>query len=277
MIDYHSTLVTALKTILPTYYELALHSGIKTPCISYMETNNYVDTNGDTLGYSRIVYQVKVWGNEIKDLQLYAQQIDNVLRPLGWTRTSSGELFDRESTMCQKIMTYEALGLDTPLINYNGARVTNPKDPNYPTTDLRISRDDLLEIIDFTKDDLINVFCEIIDDIYVQEYNEFIHPFLHINSDFGKLHIGKLRDTLPDDPNGSLFFLKKGTIDRFVEHINNNYKGYQGKKNTYQGRVYPPGYLDKLYANYNSPNDSVEDYKKSNGITNLNDLIENNE
>ena len=77
MIDYHSTLVTALKTILPTYYELALHSGIKTPCISYMETNNYVDTNGDTLGYSRIVYQVKVWGNEIKDLQLYAQQIDN--------------------------------------------------------------------------------------------------------------------------------------------------------------------------------------------------------
>ena len=81
--------------------------------ISYMETNNYVDTNGDTLGYSRIVYQVKVWGNEIKDLQLYAQQIDNVLRPLGWTRTSSGELFDRESTMCQKIMTYEALGLES--------------------------------------------------------------------------------------------------------------------------------------------------------------------
>ena len=33
---------------------------------------------------------------------------------------------------------YEALGLDTPLINYNGARVTNPKDPNYPTTDLLI-------------------------------------------------------------------------------------------------------------------------------------------
>lgn len=61
------------------------------------------------------------------------------------------------------------------------------------------------------------------------------------------------------------------------KYINNNNKGYQGKKNTYQGRVYPPGYLDKLYANYNSPNDSVEDYKKANGITNLNDLIENND
>ena len=61
------------------------------------------------------------------------------------------------------------------------------------------------------------------------------------------------------------------------KYINNNYKSYQGKKSGYQGRIYPPGFLNKLYANYNSPNDSVEDYKKSNGITNLNDLIENND
>ena len=61
------------------------------------------------------------------------------------------------------------------------------------------------------------------------------------------------------------------------KYINNNNKGYQGKKNTYQGRDYPPGYLDKLYANYNLSDDSVEDHKRSNGITNLNDLIENND
>ena len=42
MIDYHGDLVTALKTILPTYYEMTLHSGLATPCISYMEINNYV-------------------------------------------------------------------------------------------------------------------------------------------------------------------------------------------------------------------------------------------
>ena len=46
------------------------------------------------------------------------------------------------------------------------------------------------------------------------------------------------------------------------KNINNNNKGYQGKKNTYQGRDYPPGYLDKLYANYNLSDDSVEDHKK---------------
>lgn len=109
MIDYHSNLVSALKTILPTHYEMTLTSKTATPCISYMEINNYVDSNGDTLGYSRITYQIKVWGNDIALIQQYALQIDSVLRPLGWKRISSGELYDKASTMMQKILTYEAL------------------------------------------------------------------------------------------------------------------------------------------------------------------------
>ena len=111
MINYHTELVTALNTILPTHYEMVLHSGLKTPCISYMETNNYAATEpvGATIGYSRITYQVKVWGNNIAELQDYALQVDAVLRPLGFKRISSGELYDNNSTMIQKIMTFEAL------------------------------------------------------------------------------------------------------------------------------------------------------------------------
>jgi hypothetical protein len=112
MIDYHGNLVTALNTILPTHYEMWLHSGLATPCISYMEINNYVERNGDTLGYSRVAYQIKVWGNDIEEIQKYAQQIDAILRPLGWRRTSSNELHDMNSAMIQKIMNYEALGLE---------------------------------------------------------------------------------------------------------------------------------------------------------------------
>lgn len=114
MIDYHRELVAALNTILPTHYEMVLHSGITTPCISYMETNNYAATEptGATVGYSRITYQVKVWGNEIAKIQEYALQVDNVLRPLGFKRVSSGELYDKNSTMIQKIMTFEALALE---------------------------------------------------------------------------------------------------------------------------------------------------------------------
>lgn len=113
MINYHKVLVTALKTILPTHYEMTLTSKTKTPCISYMELNNYAAETGDTLGYSVISYQVKVWGTDISDLQHYAQLIDAVLRPLGFKRVSSGELADRNSSMIQKIMTYEATALET--------------------------------------------------------------------------------------------------------------------------------------------------------------------
>ena len=114
MIDFHANLVKALNTVLPTHYEMVLHSGLEVPCISYMEVNNYTatDTIGATLGYSYITYQVKVWGNDIAELQKYASQVDNVLRPLGFKRISSGELYDNNSTMIQKIMTFEALALE---------------------------------------------------------------------------------------------------------------------------------------------------------------------
>lgn len=109
MLDYHSELVKALKTVLPTHYEMILTANTKTPCISYLELNNYVSSSGDTLGYSWIRFQVKVWGNDIKEIQKYALQVDDALRPLGFKRTSTGELYDRETTMIQKIMTFEAL------------------------------------------------------------------------------------------------------------------------------------------------------------------------
>lgn len=114
MINLHKDLVAALEVILPTHYEMTLHSGINTPCISYMEINNYAVTEpiGSTLGYSRLTYQVKVWGDSISELQQYSIEIDIALRALGFKRISSGELYDRESTMIQKILTYECLALE---------------------------------------------------------------------------------------------------------------------------------------------------------------------
>lgn len=112
MVNYHETLVSALDNVLPTHYEMALTSDTETPCISYMEMNNYVSEYGDTIGYSRITYQIKVWANDIATIQQYALEIDKALRPIGFKRISSGELYDNQSTMIQKIMTYEALAIE---------------------------------------------------------------------------------------------------------------------------------------------------------------------
>ena len=110
MIDANKDIVKALSKILPTYYEMVLHSGIETPCISYMELNNSVQANGDTLGYSTIQFQIKVWGTDIEIIQKKALLIDNALRQLGWRRISTNELYDNQSSMIQKMMTYQALG-----------------------------------------------------------------------------------------------------------------------------------------------------------------------
>lgn len=110
MYNAHPELVTALKTIgLPVHYEMVLHSGLDVPCISYMAISNSVNMNGDTLGYSNLSYQVKIWANDIAIIVQYAQMIDAVLRPLGWSRTNYNELYDINSTMIQGIMNYEAM------------------------------------------------------------------------------------------------------------------------------------------------------------------------
>ena len=112
MVDFHTKMVSALETVLPTHYEMTLTANTSTPCISYMETNNYVSNSGSTLGYSFITYRVKVWANSIELIQRYAKEVDAVLRPLGMKRTSTNELYDNESSMIQKIMTYEGLALE---------------------------------------------------------------------------------------------------------------------------------------------------------------------
>lgn len=112
MINYHEQLVSALNSILPTHYELVLHRGLATPCISYMELSNIANETGDTLGYSSLQYQIKIWGTKIDEIQEYALKLDAALRPLGFKRMSCHELYDRESAMIQKIFTYEAKALE---------------------------------------------------------------------------------------------------------------------------------------------------------------------
>lgn len=112
MINYNEVIVSALNNVLPTHYEMALTSKTKTPCISYMETNNYTTSSGDTVGYSIITYQVKVWANNMDDIQKYSLLVDNTMRAIGFKRISTGELYDNNSTMIQKIMSFEALALE---------------------------------------------------------------------------------------------------------------------------------------------------------------------
>lgn len=116
---------------------------------------------------------------------------------------------------------YDLLNLNTPMINYNGAIVHHPLDPNFPRTDLYIKKDQLLDILKNNSEGLINVFCEINDDIYVHDYNESIKPYLHV--DGGTLNIGPLEAILTGDPNGALVFLEHESAPKMANYIHKRY------------------------------------------------------
>ncbi|MDD3171570.1 MAG: HAD family hydrolase [Bacilli bacterium] len=117
---------------------------------------------------------------------------------------------------------HNLLGLNTPLINYNGALIHNPLDDKFPKYMITIPRNTLFEIIDKNRDILINLFCEVEDDIYLWKNDDLIKPYLHL--DGGNLHVGELCEILPTDSNGAIAISCKGSEVRLQKFIDDNYK-----------------------------------------------------
>lgn len=91
MVDTSKPLVTKLKTILPTYYELVEHP-YTMPCITYMAYDNQETDSGNTLAYSSVAYYIKLWGKDIATLMPYSIQIDTAMKSLGYNRESYNEM-----------------------------------------------------------------------------------------------------------------------------------------------------------------------------------------
>ena len=157
---------------------------------------------------------------------------------------------------------YKEIGLSTPIINYNGALVYNPNDSNFPPTDLRINRFDLFNILDFIGDNLINVFSEIHDDIFVLDYNKDIHPYLHVDN--GVLHEGRLQEILKDNPNGSIIFVKEGFVETLQKYIEDNYS------DTLRSRYWGENDLFHIVEVYNKNVNKGEGLKKAIEYYNIN-------
>lgn len=116
---------------------------------------------------------------------------------------------------------YKMLELKTPIINYNGALIHNPSDENFEKTYISVPKEWVLKIIK-DNDSIVNIFCEIEDDIFLYKEQEYLNPFLHL--DGGILHIGDFKDTLPGDPNGAIVFSKLGSGEELQKYIDCEFK-----------------------------------------------------
>lgn len=107
MIDYKPLLIRELGTILPTYYELFVDSDTETPCITILESNNMAQEEGDNIRFSRISFNIKIWGDDIAVIAEKGQELDAKMFELGFQRTSYTELW--MGTQCSAIFRYEIL------------------------------------------------------------------------------------------------------------------------------------------------------------------------
>lgn len=117
---------------------------------------------------------------------------------------------------------YDLLELDTPIINYNGALVHNPKDNLFPKTMITVDRNIIFEIFNNNTDVIDNIFCEIEDDIYL--YKESITAEKYLHQKGGRLFLGNITETLKNNPNGAIIFSKHGSEKQLESFIETNYK-----------------------------------------------------
>lgn len=78
MKNWDSKLVSLLDPILPTYSENP-NQALTTPCITYRNSNNVRDLEGDDLRYARVYYIIKLHVTDIEEAQQYLEDIDLVL------------------------------------------------------------------------------------------------------------------------------------------------------------------------------------------------------
>jgi len=119
---------------------------------------------------------------------------------------------------------YDRFQLDTPIINYNGGLITNPKDRLFPIVNYTVKKEYIIDIFENNAHLIRNAFSEVKDNIYLYRQETAIEPLLHITED-SEIHLGHLKDTLTEDPNGFIIIGKQGSGKAIEAYVNARYNG----------------------------------------------------
>jgi len=109
VIDIKQSLVTAIKsaTDLNVYYEV-FKKEVDLPAITYKEIENCDLVVGDTIEYSTLRFEIKIWSYSMDEIILTSKAIDIALKAIGFSRYSSFET--NYQTQIIKVLRYVATG-----------------------------------------------------------------------------------------------------------------------------------------------------------------------
>ncbi|UOR13148.1 Cof-type HAD-IIB family hydrolase [Halobacillus amylolyticus] len=114
---------------------------------------------------------------------------------------------------------YNELGLDTPMVNFNGALIHHPKDERWDALHSPLSIRIARKIIHTCQElGVKNILAEVMDDIYLDRHDEEIMEIFH-TTDNNPVTIGGLRQNLTEDPTSLLIHPEEGQIQALREEL----------------------------------------------------------
>ncbi|GGG19897.1 haloacid dehalogenase [Lysinibacillus alkalisoli] len=113
---------------------------------------------------------------------------------------------------------YHELGLNTPIVNFNGAYVHNPSDRNYRVDhtpiDLGVVHDVVSSVNHF---EVENIIAEIKDDVYIHRDDERFTQIINMGNP--KVIKGDLAQTLPANPTTMLIQAHEARVASIRDHL----------------------------------------------------------
>lgn len=112
MIDVKQSIVSTINTAtgVTTYYELFYQPG-ELPAITYKEIDNASLYRGDTVNYSTLRFEVKIYARTLSEISTISYALDQAMMAEGWVSYFSTEANDGNNTII-KVIRYVAIGYD---------------------------------------------------------------------------------------------------------------------------------------------------------------------
>ncbi|WP_404458761.1 Cof-type HAD-IIB family hydrolase [Oceanobacillus kapialis] len=119
------------------------------------------------------------------------------------------------------ISYYHELGLKTPMVNFNGALIHHPTDAKWDALHSPMPIRTAHKIIDACYDlNVHNILAEVMDDVYLDTYNEDIIDIFQSTENDSPFTIGNIKQNLTEDPTSLLIHPKEDHIKELRDHLN---------------------------------------------------------
>lgn len=122
------------------------------------------------------------------------------------------------------IMYYKELGLQTPMVNFNGALIHHPFDSNWDAIHSPLPNRSAKRIIQTCYDfEVENIFAEIQDNMYLDRHSDKIIDFFTEPGDKELITVGSLKNQLTEDPTSLLIHPKEEHIDELRQYLSDEH------------------------------------------------------